>query len=335
MGPCPGCEITDGKVTRKCGKCLAAPDSSGDDDDDLEGPMEVEQVDSAAALAKLAKVKRHLGTPSQSPSGEPPVQKSRGAELPAVLPFPKIINESLSSKESGQNAAPSSPPPKEVAPNPSPSIESMLLSLTEKMDSLSTGQKEMSTKMDGMASKKDLQELRKEVTKETKGIVSDAVHPLKSDLCEIRTRVAKLESAPIPGNSSAAPATMSAEVKSILDSLDPAHKQIVFSGFPEKLPHAERIKLIQNFLNGIPDTPPFKTSGIIYKGPRNNRQETKMSFIEYGSTDDARALLKKIKELPCILGGQNIKIKAGLTKFFFLCAELSFGGNGKDYYRGF
>ena len=182
------------------------------------------------------------------------------------------------------------------------------------MDSLSTGQKEMSTKMDGMASKKDLQELRKEVTKETKGIVSDAVHPLKSDLCEIRTRVAKLESAPIPGNSSAAPATMSAEVKSILDSLDPAHKQIVFSGFPEKLPHAERIQLIQLFLNGIPDTPPLKTSGIIYKGPRNNRQETKMSFIEYGSTDDARALLKKIKELPCILGGQNIKIKAGLTK---------------------
>ena len=41
MGPCPGCEITDGIVTRKCEKCLAAPDSSGDDDD-LEGPMEVE-----------------------------------------------------------------------------------------------------------------------------------------------------------------------------------------------------------------------------------------------------------------------------------------------------
>ena len=42
---------------------------------------------------------------------------------------------------------------------------------------------------------------------------------------------------------------MSPDVKQMLDGLDPAHKQIVFGGFSEKVTQEERVILIEKFLS--------------------------------------------------------------------------------------
>ena len=72
-------------------------------------------------------------------------------------------------------------------------------------------------------------------------------------------------------------------------------------------------KLSKKILETFSNLPSLKTSGAIYKGPRNNRTITGKSFIEFGSRDDARAAMKILKDAPSP-AGFTIKIKAALTK---------------------
>ena len=103
-------------------------------------------------------------------------------------------------------------------------------------------------------------------------------------------------------------------VKQMLDGLDPAHKQIVFGGFSEKVPQEERVILIEKFLSSVPSLPLVRNMGVIKTGPKNNKVITRMSYAEYASVDDAREALKILQKVPFTVAATTFTIKAGLTK---------------------
>ena len=54
--------------------------------------------------------------------------------------------------------------------------------------------------------------------------------------------------------------------------------------------------------------------GTIFKGPKNNRQPSKMSFVEYFASDDSSTALKKLKNDKIEVGPTSITIKGALAK---------------------
>jgi hypothetical protein len=109
---------------------------------------------------------------------------------------------------------------------------------------------ESATKADvaKMVSKEDLKSLQSSLLKETKGLVADAVQPLKTDIIELRARMDAQEKRPAQ-TQLASSSTMSPAVKQLIDGLDPAHRRISLSGFPEKVPASERFEHIDKLFN--------------------------------------------------------------------------------------
>ena len=182
------------------------------------------------------------------------------------------------------------------------------------MDALTVGQESLSTKLDSMASKDDRQTLKKDMIQETKVLVSEAVDPLKSDVCDVKKRLVKLETAPAPSSSTSSSSAIRPDVKMLLDSLDPAHKQITFHGFSVEMDQKARAQNMQKFLEGYPNIPVVRNFVAHLKGPRNSKQITKMSYAEFSSVDDAREALKVLKTASFQISTNKITIKGSLTK---------------------
>jgi len=160
-----------------------------------------------------------------------------------------------------------------------------------------------------------------------KTFVADAVNPLKTEIEKVNAaneqikgqidaltrRTSMLEARPAqhvtdPGSGSAK------AFRSMLQSLDPAHKRAVFIGFPEGLAAEQRVKEIESIMARFPAHKPVDV-GNFWRGPRNNRSLTKVGFAEFGSADAARAFLNASSESAVLTqGGASIKIKAALTK---------------------
>jgi hypothetical protein len=167
-----------------------------------------------------------------------------------------------------------------------------------------------------MATKDDLVTLQSNLQKQTKGLIAEAVGPLKTDITELRQRmdIQEKKQKAAPSASSGSSSYIPADIKIILDSLDPAHKRIVFSGFPLDMACKERTTHIEKFLAKFPSVPKYISVGVIPKGPKNNRSATKMSFVEFCSSDDAYSALKVLKSEKLEFGSVSITIKGALTK---------------------
>ena len=50
------------------------------------------------------------------------------------------------------------------------------------------------------------------------------------------------------------------------------------------------------------------------KGPKNKREITRFSYVEYFSTDDVKTVLDFVKNTPLNVGGDSISVKRALTK---------------------
>ena len=187
---------------------------------------------------------------------------------------------------------------------------------SDKIDNKITG---MATKTDlekmekSMASKSDLQSMEASIVKNTKIHISEAVDPLKSEICDLRARVGKIEDQGV-SSPAAQTSTITPEIKTMLANLDPAHKRIAFSGFPTSMAQDERTKLIEKFLVGFQNLPKIQNIGLILKGPRNNRQATNISYVEFYSTDDVSEVLVITKGSSFKVGNESITPKRALTK---------------------
>ena len=268
------------------------------------------EADDQAKLDRLATIKKReisIATPTQSPSHspvvEPAISKARAeAPLPDIPGFPKM--------------APHSDRPPVVPTVPAP-VDPVLVAITKLTVEMHTMRLEGATKQDlaVMATKADLQELRKGMREETRQLISDAVHPLKEEISDVRTRMdAQDARVDAQGGLPSSSSTISPEVKQIIDALDPAHKQIVFGGFSENVPQSERAEMISKYPSSIQNIPVIRNQGGIMKGPKANRVLTRLSFIEYSSVDDARNALKILKQHPFTLAGATLSVKSALTK---------------------
>ena len=166
-------------------------------------------------------------------------------------------------------------------------------------------------------------DLRTSISQEIRGSITAAVSPLKeaivatrSEIGDLRNRVSVLESIPTGSSSSGmnTSTVLSPEVKSMLDSLDPAHRQIVFTGFDLSMTQPDRTKLIQNFISGFSTVPSSSNFGAIFTGPSNKRAIADKSYVEFSSIDDARAALKIMESGVFHVSGKKTRVKAALSK---------------------
>lgn len=263
--------------------------------------MEETQVTGEADVAKLERLatKRDfiIATPGHSPVLEPPLSKARNEEpLPAVPPFPKPSENNSSSTGN----------------------DPVLAALTKLTAEIANMRLEGATKADvaKMASKDDLIGLQSSILSQTQGLIQDAVDPLKSDICDMKSRVSKIEAAAAHGTSSSHPSSssLSPNIKQLIDGLDPAHRRISLSGFPEKMTARERSGHIDKFFFSIPGFSHVVTTGIIFKRPKNDRKPTKFSFVEFSTTDTVREALTLVKNTNVSVDGATITIKNALTK---------------------
>ena len=331
MGPCSRCEITDGQITRMCERCtiVAEAEESAEEEEekarkmtdlfgDEDGVMDAEnEGDMASKLARLANVKRGISTPGQSPVVVPPTSKARGEE-PPLAPVPKFPFGRKSAVK-----ASSPPAPAFVAAAPAGTPPPPLDSGNPILDAINKLSAEMHSMRVEAVTKKDITDLRTSISQEIRGSITAAVSPLKEDIAatrseigDLRNRVSVLESIPTGSSSSGMniSTVISPEVKSMLDSLDPAHRQIVFTGFDLSMTQPDRTKMIQNFISGFSTVPSSSNFGAILTGPSNKRVITDKSYVEFSSIDDARAALKIMESGVFHVSGKETRVKAALSK---------------------
>ena len=124
----------------------------------------------------------------------------------------------------------------------------------------------------------------------------------------------KIEKVPSPSNQGNTNTSLSPDIKNMIDNLDPAHNRITFSGFPVSMAQDERKTFIEKFFAGFQNLPKVQNIGLILKGPKNNRQPTKLSYAEFFSRDDVSEVMKITKDSSLKVGNESISPKHGLTK---------------------
>ena len=152
----------------------------------------------------------------------------------------------------------------------------------------------LSEKMDRTALKRDLHDLKNKIAQQTEVLVAEAVDPIKSDLCDLRSRASPSEQGK---PHTATPSSKKIEDKS-LDNLDPAHKGVAFVGWPDSPSAAGRLAQIEVLLEEyLPnwhnvDMDHFH-SGLSLK---------KTSFVEFGSPSAAKSAATKLKDIEFKVG---------------------------------
>ena len=273
MPPCPQCEKdVSGKVVKKCPMHTS-------EDSDLEETAT--QVDEKEKLDRLHMLKREysIATPGQSPAQEPPTAKARNEDpLPVVPPFPKPA------------PAPGSP-----LTMTGPSNADIMQKLNMMMGSMA-----LKTDIARMATKDDLATLQTNLQKQTKGLIADAVGPLKSDITELRQRMDIQENRHVEVPSSLSSTSLSKDQFQMMSKLDPSNRRIAFLGFPDISTAEQRYNWMKDHV--MTKIPNCRYVGIdhFFKGPRNAKVLSKASFVEFCTEEAARAALQTI-------GGKNTK----------------------------
>ena len=172
-----------------------------------------------------------------------------------------------------------------------------------------------------MALKDDLVDLKSDILSETQIIVSDAVNPVKTDIANLKTelsaataRVTSLEQKPAH-LATGVPACIDKALKdlrSTVDSMDPAHKRIAFIGWSDGTSAEDRIKSMEAYMSKFPTFKPTNFGNDLV-GPYNNKMLGKSSFVEFASADIAKKMLEKTNKGPTV-DSKQIEIKKTKTK---------------------
>ena len=111
---------------------------------------------------------------------------------------------------------------------------------------------------ESLVSKLDLQNMEASISKNTKVHIAEAVDPIKSEICDLRLRIQKIEdtggSNPGVSNQSAhgGSSTITPEIQKMLNNLDPAHKRVAFIGFPETWYNQNAQNILKNIYSVFP-----------------------------------------------------------------------------------
>ena len=171
---CETCAASTTGVCQPCSAKLTEEVVAADKDTDIK-------------LARLAAVKRQIGTPTESPVQEPPNGRAKGEDgLPVLPKFPVPASGS--------------------EPQVVDSILAAIAALSTKIDG-------MSLKQDNMVSKQDLQVMQNQMESKTQVMVSSAVDPLKDTIFDLQARLEKVEqTGPVGSNQNASSSTHGQEL---------------------------------------------------------------------------------------------------------------------------
>eukprot|EP00959_Pyramimonas_sp_CCMP1952_P405838 8505685-Pyramimonas_sp.AAC.1 len=89
------------------------------------------------------------------------------------------------------------------------------------------------------ATKDDINSLHTRISAETKIAISEAVDPLKDEMEEVRGRLRVLESRPSSSGG------LSKQQIQMINSIDPANRQVAFSGFSASTSLQDRVREIE------------------------------------------------------------------------------------------
>lgn len=163
---------------------------------------------------------------------------------------------------------------------------------------------QMHLKMDTMATKEDL----RMHMDETKLLIAHAVDPLKDEVSDIKDRLTVCEQQQMHAEPKLSP-----EIFKILQQQDVASKQISFSGFRDTSSADERITILTDLMSRFSSFP-FVSLGHFYQGPKNNRQMSKASYVEFANADIAKKFLDTAKGSNNLnVDGVALKAKAALS----------------------
>ena len=135
-----------------------------------------------------------------------------------------------------------------------------------------------------MATKEDM----KTMMQQSGELISQAVDPIKEELHEICSRLTTVES------KSKSVVGLDPDIFQMLQQFDTANKQIVFSNFASSTTPADRLRIIDEVISNFENFSEYK-SGHFFTGPRNQRQLSKLSYIEFPSSDAASQFLQTAK----------------------------------------
>jgi hypothetical protein len=161
-----------------------------------------------------------------------------------------------------------------------------------------------------MATKDDVKTLKKEILAETKVFISEAVDPLKSEIFEFKQRLAIVENA--AGSTSAI--RQNAETsRQVLDDTDPAFLQMAFTGF-EGISAPERSRILFEFARqSFADV---SVAGVehSFSGPRNMRQLTDTSMLQFHSRDSRDLAMKQSDKKKVMNGTTTLNLKVAFAR---------------------
>jgi hypothetical protein len=260
-------------------------------------PQQVEDAmdEDSCKYAKLAGIKRSMGTPPPgSQSAGPAVKREKAAEAESVPRRLDFGGDVVDSPSANREASSSS------SKDGNSEVLNAIGKLTASMAALTTTVNDLAAKA---VSKEDLSTLRAEVVKETKVCISEAVDPLKTEILDVRARLDKVEKSP-----GAAPLGSQSAYDKLASAFDPARRRVSFLGMPQEWDASKRVEALNTFMAAQP--PQFRTTDIgnLYQGPHNDRKLKAVSYVEFGSDDVAREFLKTLPQ-----GVGNVKLDGGKT----------------------
>ena len=167
-----------------------------------------------------------------------------------------------------------------------------------------------------MPTKQDLKELQAEVLRDTKIEIAKAVDPLKREVYDLKDRVVQLESSSSkPSTSGGIADKQLAELHKLVQECDPAMKRVAFTGWPESMLPDARLQKISEFVATHCSGTRIVDTGSFYSGPYKDRKITKAAFVEFVSSDAAKAVMDKLKNILLKTAGDTtIPTKPARTK---------------------
>lgn len=176
-------------------------------------------------------------------------------------------------------------------------------SLSEILSEIRGVNNRLDSMSDSMATKEDM----KTMMQQTKELISNAVDPIKDELHEIRSRLSTVESR------SKSLVGLDPDIFQMLQQFDGANKQVVFSNFASSISPTDRIRIIDEVMSNFGNFSEYKT-GHIFTGPRNQRQISKFSYVEFQSSDIASQFLQAAKNSAHLkIRDCELRLKASLT----------------------
>lgn len=145
----------------------------------------------------------------------------------------------------------SEPPPPQPPNQDKTPVDPILLAITDlsqQIAGISLKSDAIEEQIDSMASKQDLVTMQTNLLTRTKGLISDAVHPLETEITLLHERMTAMETTPQATSGSSTSNKTVKDLQHIVNQLDPALRRVSFITWPKSVSTEKRIEMMGIFM---------------------------------------------------------------------------------------